>query len=91
MAYFHEKVRQSMWHVAGTVGGLLTWVMWYLAHSWRIQMVNRPDANEERKSLRNLQALLWIRAALVTYTAFCGLIAIFKTLQWVSLDVRWLP
>lgn len=80
------------WHIAGAVGGILTWVMWVLAHKHRIAMKNNGlTAAEEWRALRIIQGLLWARAALLTYTAFCGLVAVFKTLQWASVEVRWLP
>jgi hypothetical protein len=80
------------WHIAGAIGGLLTWTMWVLAHSWRIAMNHDGmSAQEQHVALRSIQTMMFVRALLLTYTVVCGLIAVIKTLHWVSFEVRWLP
>lgn len=82
----------SAWHVAGALSALLTWGLWWLAHDSRIALKHGhiPPAEQEKKR-RIIVGLMWVRALLVSYTVFCGLVAIFRTLNWTMPRVDWLP
>lgn len=82
----------SAWHVAGALSALLTWGLWWMAHDKRIALeAGRLNPAEQEKGRRMIVGVMWVRSLLVSYTVFCGLVAIFKTLQWTMPNVIWLP